>query len=36
MRKDYKNLAQKVIETALKEDINYLWSEDGKFWSKLI
>lgn len=34
MNKEYKDLADAVIRSALSKDINYLWTDDGKFWSK--
>ena len=34
MNKEYKDLADAVIKSALSEDINYLWTDDGKFWRK--
>lgn len=34
MTKKYKKLADAIIESSLKEDVNYLWTEDGKFWTK--
>ncbi len=34
MEKEYKKLADAVIRSGIKNDINYLWTEDGEFWRK--
>tara|TARA_Y100000817_G_scaffold302849_1_gene284210 strand:+ start:40 stop:150 length:111 start_codon:yes stop_codon:yes gene_type:complete len=34
MENKYKKLADAVIRSGLKNDINYLSTEDGKFWSE--